>query len=270
MKVISLLLRVLAILGAVVAIVGWVLTKGKVEEANQQIVKIQAEASAARQEASDSEQKFKASDSRAKALESDLADAKSRATSARSQLAEAQRDISGLRSDVREKDTEIQAMEAQNTKLKEEIISMRTEVPDVDPTKLAEYEEKISSLNSEIDRLKDELSKAPRTGSAPVAVASTEPSADGSLAPTAAPRLAPSDDNTAAVLKADVKSGLVIIDRGQKAGLQEQMEFGIAKGYSKPVRVKVAKVAPDYSLAYILPGSEGAKFAAGDEIKLLQ
>lgn len=269
MKAISLLLRVLAILGAIVAIVGWVLTKGKVQEANQEITKITAQAKTARDEANDSEQKFKAADSRAKALESDLSDAKARATSARSQLAEAQRDISSLRSDNTQKDSEIKAMEAQNTKLKEEIISMRTEVPDVDPAKLAEYEEKIAALNTEIDRLKDELSTSPKAAAIPGTVAANG-TIETAAAPTVVPRLAASADNTATVLKADNKSGLVIIDRGQKSGLQEQMEFGIAKGYSKPVRVKVAKVAPDYSLANILPGSDGAKFAEGDEIKLLQ
>jgi len=271
MKTISLLLRILAIAGAVVAIIGWVATNNKVEDVTRSTKKALQRVDAARQEATDAEQRFKAADAKLKSLESDLAAAKSRATSARSQLAEAQREASSLRSEIKERQATISTLESQNSRLKEEMISMRTDVPEADSQQIAQYEERIASLNTEVQRLKEELANttASVTAASPaVATATDALAASNRKGP--APRLATSEATTANVLRADNQNGLVIIDRGWRQGLEEEMEFGIAKGFSKPVQVKVTKTEPDYSLAYILPGSEGAKFAEGDEIKLLQ
>jgi len=74
----------------------------------------------------------------------------------------------------------------------------------------------------------------------------------------------------ASILKSDPDNGIIIISRGQKGGLQREMEFSIAKGFSAPVRVKVRKVTPDISVAHILPGSKKVSFEEGDEITLIQ
>lgn len=275
MKSISLLLRVLAIVGAIVAVVGWVATQDKVKDANADLTKAKSQAKAAQVEAADFDKKFQAAQSKAGSLESDLADAKSRVQSGRAELSVSKRETTAARAELKESKAELKSLEAQNTKLKEEIIAARTEVPDVDPEQIKAYEEKIATLGEEVDNLKDRLARS-STGSSNVIAATDGVSAttgtggaaasDASATPVL--RLS-SSGQTASVLKADVDNGLIVISRGQKQGLQKEMEFGIAKGFSAPVRVKVARTAPDYSVAYILPGGDPS-FAAGDEVTLVQ
>lgn len=268
MKAVSLLLRILAIAGAIVAAIGWFAINGKLKEANDTIARTQAGLNAAKQEASDAEQRFQAADARGKSLDAELADQRSRATSARTQLAEANRNITTLREEIRQGQSQIQSLEGQNTNLKEELISMRTAVPTVDTESVAEYEERIKTLTQQVATLRDEVATATARGAA----APTGTAAIGTT-PSGAPRslrLASTGD-TASVLKADIPNGMIIISRGQKQGLQEQMEFGIAKGFSAPMRVKLTRVEPEYSLAYILPGDTARlNLTEGDEVTLIQ
>lgn len=279
----SLLLRVLAVLAAAVAIYGWVTTKGKIAEANQQVQQAKAEAVTARADAAEAMQKFKSTNTRASALDSDLADAKSRATSARSQLAQAQREISELKQQIQTGQSEIRALESQNTKLKEEIIAAKTEVPTtLSPEDTSEQQRQMDELRKEITNLRGQLSRAQTSAAATVAGApglmdaplpsesTPEGQATEAIAGSTTPRLSASGE-TAEILKADTKNGLVIISSGYNQGLQADMELGIAVGTSAPVRIRVSKIETDYSIANILPG-EGPRprFAEGDVITLLQ
>ena len=273
MKSISLLLRVLAIVGAIVAAVGWFATDGKVKQANDEISNLESQLKQAQNTAAEFEKKHSDVSSRVAGLQSDLTEFKSRATSARSQLVQAQRDTTAVRDELRASQAEVKDLEEKNENLRREITDARIKVAEVDPEKIKQYEEKIAQLGEEVDTLKDKLAIAARGSSTQIVPTSSDATAaDGSAAATPAvvPRLAKSGE-TASVLKADVDNGLIIISRGQKQGLQQAMEFGIAKDYSVPVRVKVARTTPDFSVAYILPGKGGNPiFEAGDKITLVQ
>ncbi|MEM9227353.1 MAG: hypothetical protein AAGA45_05240, partial [Verrucomicrobiota bacterium] len=79
------------------------------------------------------------------------------------------------------------------------------------------------------------------------------------------------EPQTLQILKADHDNGLLIISRGQKGGLQKQMEFGLVKGLEKPIRVKVSRVENDYAVAHISPGMNHAvDYQEGDEVRVTQ
>ena len=49
------------------------------------------------------------------------------------------------------------------------------------------------------------------------------------------------------------------------------MEFGIVKGFEKPIRLKASKVEPTYVITNIVPGENSARiYKEGDTVSIIQ
>ncbi len=300
MKMVSILLRVIAILGACAAVAGWVLTQGKVNEANEKLAQKDKQVQAAKAQASDAQGQLEGLQGQIRSLDSDLGAIKDREAKARSQYAKASRDITGLQSDLDKAQKDLNDLKSKNESLKRELIDQRTRVPGTDATMVTDYEAKIEKLESQISALSTQLADAnkklqeasataasvaatvpstrstygsttynPGTTTAGTTTTTTVANADGT--PSAAPIVTTSVIGSASILKADHEKGILIISRPQRGDLQSQSEFGIVKGLEKPVRLKATKVEPTYVITNIIPGDNNARiYKEGDQVSIIQ
>ncbi len=283
MKIVSIILRVLAILGAAAAVAGYVLTQNKVNELNEQLAQEQSKATAAQQQATSAQDELSNAKSKVSGLSSDLGAVQERETKARNEFNQAQREIKSLQSDLKDIKSKVADLEQRNNTLKRELLDQRTSVPTDNSAEISQYQAKIEALNKQVMQLKTDLDAATaRTSGSTAAAAGTAATGTAGASSTVAPSGTPDAPATtvvssaakgqsATILKADHDNGILIISRGQQGGLQRQMEFGIVKGVEKPIRLTVTRVEPDFAIAHIAPGTSHAKiYKEGDTIQIVQ
>ncbi|MGE9295430.1 MAG: hypothetical protein ACQKBV_03995 [Puniceicoccales bacterium] len=285
MKGLSIALRVLAILGAAAAVAAWVMTKGKVEEAEQKFAQSQGQVQSAQSQVSELEGQITTARGEANRLSEELADTKARVTFHQKESIEQKREVSKLESAQKELQAKFKELQAANDQLKRELIDRDTNRPTTataDSGRVQELEDKIATLQTELANANDKLSAAnmrarAASGSDTASTvmptgfpssSTTTTAASGSTAPAPAATVAQLNAKSASILRSDHERGILIISRGQVDGLQKQMEFNVAKGLEKTVRVKVGSVAPTYSVAYVLPGEDPSHLQEGDQVSI--
>jgi len=272
MKGLSIALRIIAILGAIAAVVAWVMTKGKVEEAETKIAQLETRAGNLTTQVDELDSQLTAARGEKNQISEQLADSRARINALQKENLERQRAESKLRTETRELEQKYAELESANDQLKREILDVQTNRPQeaaVDPAKLQELEDQLAAVREELENTKDKLSAANlRAQAASGGAPSGGTGASGGQADGAAPTIAQLNAQSASILRSDPEKGILIISRGQVDGLQRQMEFNVAKGLEKTVRVKVGTVAPTYAVAYVLPGQDPSHLQEGDQISI--
>ncbi|MEO0795685.1 MAG: hypothetical protein AAFX93_11000 [Verrucomicrobiota bacterium] len=276
MKGLSIALRILAILGAIAAVVAWLLTNGKVEEITAQKNSETNRANVSASQVETLESDILSIRSENTQLSSDNADLDSRVKTLQSGASRDKREISNIRKDMKSLQAEYNELTSDYDDLKKEVQitanSRDGATSMVDSAQIQEYEDRIQALNDELDGVKDKLVVAERralNATGGLIAPAGDTTGGGSAAPGSVPQVAV-PTKTASILRSDLDRGILIISRGQVDGLQKQMEFSVAKGLSRKVRVKVGSVAPTYSVAYVLPGEDPSHLQEGDEVKITQ
>lgn len=284
---VSLIIRVIAIIAAAAAIAGWFLTNGKVAELQDTVAKAQEQKQQAESRANDLESEINLYDAKIKAKDSELADSKGRATKLNSQLVQARREISNLQEKVTKGESEKEELENKNTALRREILEKSVELPsgaseeevEAFKTEIASLEGQVSSLREKLRTAEDRLlNAAPSSGSqAATTTASTGSGSSNRLNSITAKKrptgiLAPVEKgDTAAILKIDHRNSLVVVSLGQNRGYANNMEFSILKDYNRPVRVRIKDAKPSFSIASILPGKGNPRsLQEGDTVNVIQ
>ncbi|WP_309400900.1 hypothetical protein [Cerasicoccus maritimus] len=267
MKGLSIALRVLAILGAVAAAFFWYQTNGVVKSAQDETKAVRAELQAAESRATDHENEKIKYKGMAGELDTKLADANSKINFSSNELNKIKRDLGRQKNEYEELDKQYKDLDAQYVQLKKEIINVATpETSTVDVGLVKDLEGQIATLETQIGEQKDKIDALTfQLKSAANAV----PTGDGVVS-AGSGVLAPVKEQEASILRTDDAKGLLIISRGEVDGMQKQMEFNVAKGLGRKLRVKVGTVAPTYSVAYILPGQEPSRLQEGDAVQITQ
>ncbi|MBC2594307.1 hypothetical protein H5P28_08535 [Ruficoccus amylovorans] len=298
MKMVSILLRLIAILGACAAVAGWVLTQGKVDEANAKLADKDKLVADAQAQATDARNQLETLQGKIKGLDSDLGASKDRESKALSQYATANRNLTSLQNELQKAKSDLASLKSDNDKLKRELIGQRTSAPD-SSTNVAAYESKISALEAQVKTLTSQLADAQAqaqaaasavTSSAATAASTTPAKTTARVDPTygsstytpavsnseagTATESAPSEPvvtSTATVLKMDTSSGIVIISQPSQGNVSSQTEFGIVKGFEKPLRLKASRVEGAYIITNIVPGQNSARvYKEGDTISIIK
>lgn len=271
MKAVSMTLRILAIVGAIVAVVAWVLTNGKVATLEDELAQSQDAKESAQSKLSDMEDEVTKLDAKLRTKDSETADEKARSQKLNTQLVQARREVTTLQQENADKKRNIQALKKENSNLKEEIINREVDLPEIDADEVADLKEQIAELEEEVDSMTEKLAEAEemamkaKIASGPDEAGDTNGAADGSdiFAPV-------QPGKKISVLKIDARNGLIVF--GNEAdGLAKGMEFGVRKDYSRALRVRVSNVTSQYVIGYILPGEAKAKsFNTGDLVEIIQ
>lgn len=263
MKTVSLLLRILAVLGAVAAIALFFMTQGKVEDLQQQQRQNLSAKSSLHGQIDELTSARNELEGRFRGLEADLATTRTEFQNARSQLAQNRREMTTVQADLRRAREEVQNLEGQNTRLKEEIIATRATVPEVDAAQVEQYRERIAQLTRRVEEMQGQLDRRPAAG-AVVPGSEAEPTVA-----QVQPEVRRGDrPRSASVLRTNPSLGLVVLDSGSDQGLRQNMEFEIARHLGPKVKVRLSNVQSDVSVANILPGQGNVSFEQGQSVTL--
>lgn len=300
MKMLSLVLRILACLGAVTAIVLFVLTQNKVKDITASKSALQQSSSAeisTLTEARDSlERQLRTAQNSNSKLNDDLADARSQVTNATTRLTQATRDVDTAQAALRSQEEENKRLSSRVSDLSKELLASRTELEKADSVEIEKKQEEIDQLVAQLRETRDRLETAQSqiadlerraTETATIATTTTptrpqqavptlhSPSTPATSTATAAPQ-APtaSFDSTinVSILSIDTRNGLIAVSGGSaNSSLQPNMEAAIIRGGVPVARVRFSDVRPEFSLGYILPGATGINtLKKGDTITLAQ
>ncbi len=236
MNVVSLILRALAILGAIAAAVGFVSVRGKVEDqskalkaASQKYAAAQAEIE---QTKADGEKAVAEERMKLKDIEKLQLEQKALADQATSQLAVARREVETAKKDAADKEKQVSNMKRDISAKNTEIASMKTKLAAGDPDKIKAQEAEIEALKKELTALKTPaLAPKAETPGKPVYVDTQ-------------------------VLAYDTEAGLITLAVGEKQVrpneslelIQDERELGTAV---------VMDVRPTFCIARIIPGTRG-------------
>lgn len=271
MKGLSIALRVIAILGAAAAAFFWYQTRGVVQEKTEQITALEGE----KADIADLNKQLTAEKEGLKGQvnqkELELSEAKSQVRFSSDQVSKLKRDLGKLERDFGDKQEELVALNKEHEGLKAELKNLITTYQTgdkADPEQLKQYKADIDRLEEDKNELKDKIAVLEkRLQDAQAGVPTTGPTA---VAENGSGSVGPVPEQDASVLRTDPDRGILIISRGQADGLQQQMQFNIAKGLGKKVRVKVGTVTPTYSVAYVLPGEDPSYIQQGDSVRITQ
>lgn len=301
MKQVSLVLRIVAIVAGLIAIVGWVLTNGKVSEAKEQLDTTSTELAEVREALAATETEL----AQLKDANSDsntmIAQAKRESAAAKANFAQARREQSELETQLRQARSRLAELERDNEELKRELVDrptvasassqndslvreLRDNVASLEQklrdaqsgqealeTKVASLEKSLTEANSAVERAQRQARTSQQrpatfsqTATAPAqaqATTGTTQAAPTTLRPVEFATLQQSGQQ-GKILR-PVSDGLMILNLGSNHGLAEKQAFSISSDFSPVVHVVAHRVKPTFSVLSVLPDSEEAASAIG-------
>lgn len=269
MKVVSLVLRIVAIVGALAAIALAVVTFGKVEDLEGDVRQLETEKSAAVSAKQDAENLVAEKESLVRGLQTDLDDARDTVNKFRSQLTQTSQELNRMQQSLRDEQTKLRELTQQKETLEREILAMQNvQTESVDPAVVRKLEDEKADLELLLREQKDKITdlefELANVNQRRVTAAEEEQAnQDG----TSAAQF--EEGATAQIIRIDAASGLLVLDRGTGRGITENMKMSIVKGIQGELRLQIASVEPQFALANILPSSGNPKaYAAGDTVEL--
>jgi predicted nuclease with TOPRIM domain len=265
MQILSLVLRVVALVGALLAGVGWFLTQGKLDDLQRQLQASRASASSLQSQLTEANETIEDQTISIKALQGDLADAKRRTSRAQTDFNEARQQLAQVRNQLEDTRQERDTLQRDNENLRQEILEATTG-PATGPepgSTLADddraaYESQIADLKDQISDLSEELADTQAAlvdaRNAPAATASR-----GNLQVAAAGEASGTGTSGAPAVSAriaglDRKLGLLVLDVGSRQGLSSTGEYTLRQGGMTVGRARVRTLQPDMSVLALLPG----------------
>lgn len=237
MKVFSITLRVLAIISAGVALLGWIKTNGKLADKREQLQANRAEMERLQQQFSSARDDAVRYSSQVRAKDSVLAGIRAEAEHLRVQCNKLRSDLVEKEQRLDDKSEALADRQMEITTLKDELIACNT-APVGPSVTIEQYESQIAALKKELDDLKN------------AAVKTEEP--------TVVPTLNKGDAAQGIathIVSIRPEEGLLILAAGEERGLAKKAAHLQLNGLNE-IQVKIAAIYPSYSLAHILPGQE--------------
>jgi|GEM_PF-4497491 len=278
----SIILRVIAIVASVVAIYGWVATRGKIDSLEQEIAKAETNLNTSDTQTVELELEVHMLNNKVASVRSELADAETRTQKLKTQASQRTIEIKNLKETILLAQTDNEKLDEQNKRLRQEIGNTLNFTSDASAEELETLRLTINSLEAKVeilqqknreteDQMRDALAKAENTANSQTRGSNVFSGSNifgltstlGITAPVA-------DGQTASILRIDHDNGLVILNLGSDSGYSKDMEMSILKGFEKAVRIRIQSANDGFSIANVLPGSSASVLAAGDTVEITQ
>lgn len=291
MKAVSLILRILALLGAIAAIVLWAMIDGKLAEKVDELATAQAETSTLEEDLAKATDRISGLEAQVQRIEEERESIGNRLANATDQLGEAQSEIARLQREKRQLEQDVAAKDDRIESMEKELLQDLTAGPapavgsgaaasGVAAEEVAKLEQDLSEARSRNDRLSrriDDLEEdldAAREDLAAARIAQTRAPVAASNPLAGADAIAAGNfkvtDQRAPVLKVSGDDGMVLIGTGANDGILPNQPMAISRSGGEPIFVRVQSVMPEFSLANILPGQAGFdSIRVGDEAVVL-
>ncbi len=161
------------------------------------------------------------------------------------QLATAQQDLDKAKTDLAEKEkriTELASVEEDLEKEEQRVKDLTAEVADL-TNQVADKDEKIAQLEQDLSERPTQVAAAPDGGTEGIVIGGTP---SGQTTPVAT--------LNGRVEAVNAQWGFVVVDVGEKDGVNSNAKLDVLRGGSKVGQIRIAEVEPTYATADIAEG----------------
>ncbi len=285
MNAVSLILRIVAIVGAIAAGVGWYLTNGKLDEKQTELTDTQTQLADTEAELTRTGNELTATTSQLNETESNLDRASENLAQTSAELEKTRSELSDVSSKASKLEVERNQLANEKNELQSEVLRL-VELQDFkrryeqEQRRALELTEQLNSMrdaksqvDSELDIALDRIAKLESgTGGAGPATATV-----GNREVVTSFQPLPVDivgmkstGQGAAILRSSNDNALLVISRGTADGIEEGTELGLAVGFGTPVKVRTTRALDSYSLVSVLPGQDTRDLTEGAQVVILR
>ncbi|MGB0370319.1 MAG: hypothetical protein ACPGN3_03150 [Opitutales bacterium] len=252
MKILSILFTVLALVAAGGSGGVYFLTKGKLEEANAELKSTRGSLDTAQDELGKAKTQILSTEQLLKNTRSELADAKQQSSSLSRKLVSLQTTAQEAQDKITSLEGQVSEAQKDNANLRKELLTRANAQPEDNggasaeeveafKTEIAELEEKVSSLESQM------ASGAVAPSPAVMAAASPNSGASASFSTV------PTGNIEGTIARVNSQSGILVLAKGSDHGIQPNGEYTLKKSGYVLAKVRVTKLTPDHTVATIIP-----------------
>lgn len=242
MKSLTLVLCVIAILGAAASTYFYIDIGNKKEELQAQLATTETRANDLQSKLSDATARGEALDKRVLAVDNERAEAESKYTAASTENTQHKRDLAQIRNQLTAKDEAEKALNREISDLKGELARAKLAASAASPEEIEGYKTTIAGLQARVTELES------TRGSSVVSMSNTtagNASGGNSGSPSAPAGL------TGEVVSIGAQNAFVVLNVGSAQGVQSGQKFDIVRNGNTVAKAQVSSVQADYSIAQI-------------------
>ena len=264
MNITSLILRILAVVGAIAAAVLFFMIEGQKEEIENELTQTRTTLEQTRGNLSEMTEDRDAERTRADNLQNELDQANRRISQLEIRLRETQEELRTSENNLREARREIASLESERDRVQTQLSEAQREIEDIQNT----HARRITELQNRVSQLQDDLEAAEEGG---VGIPD-DLFADGDLfggEDVAPPEPAPVGPIRGMIGSVGPESSFVILDLGSADGIRDNARLMILRGDEAIGQAVVSRVQDNAAVAQVQPGTLRQSIRTGDSFRTL-
>ncbi|MCC5788438.1 MAG: hypothetical protein JJT75_02305 [Opitutales bacterium] len=266
MNITSLILRVLAVAGAIAAVVLFMQIKDFHEE-------IEGEIATTRGQIQESEENLRVMTddrdterARADGLQSSLEDARAEIDVLERNLAQTERDLQEARGDLRDARREVSQLEDERDELNQRNAELDRRIARMED----EQERTLAGLRQQVRALEEDLEEAEAARDEQEVAGMDWDDMDADTEESDEPDPVTTEGPIRGLVSAvGSESSFVILDKGSQAGVRENIQYAVFRGDRAIARVQVSEIRDNLAIAQVLPGTLSRSIQQGDAFRSL-
>lgn len=259
MKSLTLVLCVIAILGAAASAYFWVEIGKTKEVLKQEVSNAQKSTAEVQAKLADSTTKGQALEKSLAESDSNLGEAKLRASKAEATNTQISRDVAQLRNQITAKDDAASTLNTEISQLKRELAQAKLSASAATPEEVEGYKSTIASLQAKVTDLEAGRGTVVAGGSTSTTAGST-----GTTVPSAPAGL------SGQVASIGAQNGFVVLNIGSAQGVQVNQRFNITRSGAVVASAVISSVQPNLAIAQITADSLRSGLNKGDTAVISQ
>lgn len=284
MNIASLILRIVAIVAAVIAGVLFFMGQGQLKDSKAKLAAEQTALQASKSELADAEEKAASLEAKLANSEKKLKSSQKKLDSVRIDLANAKRQVSNTQPTLTAKENEIKQLSLENSQLTQQLARAKEQTQGSDQSdEIDALNTRITQLEAANEKLETELeskSNSYASSSSSMTNAITTATATSTTATAAAAAAAtetpvaqvPAGDlaESAMIASVSAKDGIVVLKTGFGKTFQVGSQFTLAEDLVAVGAVEISSTTGEYAIANILPNTKKSRLKVGAHVRFFR
>jgi vacuolar-type H+-ATPase subunit I/STV1 len=259
MKLLTLALCVIAILGSAASTFFYFQIGNTKDQLKQQVIVSETQAKELQTKLGESGAQTEVLQKRLAELDGDLGDAKSKATAAEGRSTQLTRDVAQLRNQITAKGEAEQALNSEISQLKRELAQAKLSSISSSPEEVDGYKSTIATLQARVTELESNSSR------------NTSVTTTANTTASGATQVVDSPAGlTGEVVSIGNQDAFVVLNIGSAKGVQVGQKLSITRKGAVVAESQISSVQEAYSVAQITPGSIRGGLSKGDVASVVQ
>ena len=270
MKLLSLILRIVAIIASIAACTLYFLSEDKLEEQKQEIAQVRVQLQALSDEKETAILEAASLREKLSANASLLEEGNSQVEEVQAELAAAKQESIRLKNKLEKAEREFSNLKASTDRLRSELINAEESLAAASQEGLiAQLNERIEKLTSTNNQLREEIRMLVDGQSGPL-VNADENAVPKFTVQTLSPNQARRIKEETKIASLSISNGIVVLDAKSELDLEPGSTIQLVKGLEILAEVKIVNLNDSLAIANILPGAKLEGLAKGDVVKILR